>query len=312
MLFNRYPKTTYTFQNDKTLEIVDIFRKVSLTQSTLNKEILYDTYFMTSGESPELVSYSVYGTPEYSHFIFLANQIVNPFYDWPADYHQKQTLLFNKYRGKSIFTYTLPEAEPNDILIKCSSDGQTIFDTCYSKVVYYNKELRAIVAYGGLNEFAENDYFLVTRIDSQGKLRQIPGSGVNTVQKVTNEYYMPYRFKLNNDTLISPYRIINRSNNTLTSYTANPLTTSTSVPSSYTNTETLYNTLLYMYIEGQTNILLSAGINIETILQNENKDVDKNYKVKIPKPNIINILNTLFEEGLNSPLNRSISINLKL
>ena len=67
-----------------------------------------------------------------------------------------------------------------------------------------------------------------------------------------------------------------------------------------------------MYIEGQTNILLSAGINIETILQNENKDVDKNYKVKIPKPNIINILNTLFEEGLNSPLNRSISINLKL
>ena len=74
----------------------------------------------------------------------------------------------------------------------------------------------------------------------------------------------------------------------------------------------MYNSVLYMYIEGQTNILLSAGINIETILQNENKDVDKNYKVKIPKPNIINILNTLFEEGLNSPLNRSISINLKL
>ena len=56
--FEFFPTIEYNFNNQKTLEMVDIFRKVSFTQTTLNNEAIFDKLYLSNGGSPEIVSFN--------------------------------------------------------------------------------------------------------------------------------------------------------------------------------------------------------------------------------------------------------------
>ena len=76
----------YTFQNGKTVNVVDIFKKVSFSQQTLQEPSLFDTVLLSEGSTPERISTQYYGTPTASWVILLANNIVNPNLEWPVEY----------------------------------------------------------------------------------------------------------------------------------------------------------------------------------------------------------------------------------
>lgn len=60
----------------------------------------YDTFYpytIKTGESPTSLSYDYYGSVEFVWIIFLVNDIVDPYYDWPMDEEVFNQYIVNKY-----------------------------------------------------------------------------------------------------------------------------------------------------------------------------------------------------------------------
>ena len=56
MLFNNFPTVEYRFKNLRTISILDIFRSVKFTKKTLNSTVVFDTYSISDGDTPESIS----------------------------------------------------------------------------------------------------------------------------------------------------------------------------------------------------------------------------------------------------------------
>ncbi len=58
---------------------------------------VYYLYDIKDGETPEMLAYKYYGDANRHWIILLANDIINPFYDWPLSYHNFQSFMIQKY-----------------------------------------------------------------------------------------------------------------------------------------------------------------------------------------------------------------------
>ena len=61
-----------------------------------NPNIIYD-YAIKDGQRPDQIADSYYGDPNYVWLIFLANNIVDPYYDWPLNENQFKAFIIDKY-----------------------------------------------------------------------------------------------------------------------------------------------------------------------------------------------------------------------
>lgn len=61
-----------------------------------NPNIIYD-YVVKDGERPDIVADAYYGNVNYVWLIFLANDIVDPYYDWPLTTNQFEQFIIDKY-----------------------------------------------------------------------------------------------------------------------------------------------------------------------------------------------------------------------
>jgi hypothetical protein len=193
--FEFFPKIEYNFNNQKTLEMVDIFRKVSFTQTTLNNEALFDKFYLSNGGSPEIVSFNLYGSSQFSWMLFASNQIVNPHVNWPREYTSLISELNSKYNGKVYYICRIPNILPGDVMIKiqrascndpsvggdassaenytgCSLSYEDPITT-YKIVKEWNQELRYILGVGGSSDFTEGDTFAILRKDIQGNYKPV-------------------------------------------------------------------------------------------------------------------------------------------
>lgn len=96
MYFSSHPTITY---NDSV--VVDIFHKVTPISELLKNSILFQLHDVKDNETPELLSYKLYGSTEYHWVLLTINNIINVNTDWP-----KSRQDFNTYVSKK---YTLPD-----------------------------------------------------------------------------------------------------------------------------------------------------------------------------------------------------------
>lgn len=302
MFFRTFPKINYTFQNGKTIQLSDIFRRVSITQKTLLDERLFDKYFITDGSSPERVAYKYYFNPNYSWFLFLSNQIVNPHTDWPMDYTTFNTYLENKYKGSSFFTYDLPDLRPGDIMV--ASNGSTIDQSKYATVTKWDSTVRNIVVFGGQGTFSSNDTVIFVR--NIGDSFEQVSNLITLKNKVTQNLDIVKYFYQGSE-IISPYRIVNASG-VLTSVTADSTSTSIEDTGDYEDTSTIRYTLLYRYINNQTIPAL-----VKTVRQYENDLEYEKYSIKVPRQEIISTLFELYKRAAKSDtIGRSVQIDINI
>jgi len=296
MLFKRYPKINYTFQDDKTIEVVDIFRKISISQSTLTNFNFFDTIIVSNGDTPEQVSRNLYDSEQFSPFILMTNQIINPNRDWATEFTTFNTELSNTYSGTALFTYKMQNAKVNDIVVKTDSIGRNLVTSVWGRVEEdYDKVLRKTLVKQISGTFAENDYFIILRKDGN-KFQLVSDTPGGRLVRVESELSLPYKFYDQYGNTINPYRIVNRSTQTLTDLVADSDTEiTTNLP--YTDTTTLYNTVLFLYITSSA-ILSGAKIKVVSINDFENKRNEKNQTVKVPKRSFINTLFTLYDQSL--------------
>ena len=61
-----------------------------------NPNVIYD-YVIKDGERPDIIANAYYGDSNFVWLIFLANNIVDPYYDWPLTQEQFKDFNIDKY-----------------------------------------------------------------------------------------------------------------------------------------------------------------------------------------------------------------------
>lgn len=61
-----------------------------------NPNVIYD-YVIKDGERPDVIANAYYGDSNFVWLIFLANNIVDPYYDWPLTQEQFKDFIIDKY-----------------------------------------------------------------------------------------------------------------------------------------------------------------------------------------------------------------------
>lgn len=90
--FKEFPLTNYN-----NLLSRNIILKSAIVKEVLNKASAFYNYIIQEGYRPDMVANEEYGNPEYDWVVYLSNDIVDPYYNWPIDGKDFKGYLEAKY-----------------------------------------------------------------------------------------------------------------------------------------------------------------------------------------------------------------------
>jgi hypothetical protein len=103
------------------VEVRDITRRNSILKSVMDNPLAYQPYTIEEGERAEDIAYYYYGSTDYVWLVYLANNIVDPYHQWPKNTEDFNNYLIDKYRdtsgkeGNDILDWTREESDDNII-----------------------------------------------------------------------------------------------------------------------------------------------------------------------------------------------------
>lgn len=102
--FQYFPKALYsTNKEGLNLKVIpNITAKITFLQSVIENESTYFKYDIKGGETPEQIAYRVYGDPEKHWIILLANQLIDPQFDWALGPNDFDKHIRQKYASLNI------------------------------------------------------------------------------------------------------------------------------------------------------------------------------------------------------------------
>lgn len=103
MYFANFPKIIYDFDLSNGIDykiVTDITRNVRVRKQILENITLYDYYDIGEGETPEIISEKIYGTPYYHWVIMLVNQRYDYVNDFPLTQRELDAYIDEKYGEK--------------------------------------------------------------------------------------------------------------------------------------------------------------------------------------------------------------------
>lgn len=169
--FRNFPLTKYEFDGGgvKT-NIVDLFRYVKLSDDIINDNLeTYRYYEIHDGERPDVVSYKLYGTPDYYWTFFIINDhLRNGSQTWPLSTQDFEKYMEIEYEGviitgKPLITYD------SDGLIVDNKDsiagrfkiGETVVGSksqATGRIVEKNTRYNYLVLENVTGTFRENEF----------------------------------------------------------------------------------------------------------------------------------------------------------
>lgn len=94
--FTYFPKTTHTNQL-----VVDITRRVNFRNTVFNDPYAFLPYTIVNDDRPEDIAYYYYGDVKYTWIVYLSNQIIDPYHQWPLSNEKFEKYLIKKYAEKA-------------------------------------------------------------------------------------------------------------------------------------------------------------------------------------------------------------------
>ena len=315
MYFENFPKLTYTF-SEKIYELSDIFRRVAFSQTSLNNRFIFNDYYMVDGETLESVADKIYGDSTLSWILLLANNITTQF-DIPQRSEKLENYLNNKYPGKILyFSQYLKNIQPGDFLAQVNVVSEQITSTSttnYAVIKDYDPVFRYITVnsiYGSLSVGTNvgfyrkvgNSYQNITFDVIETQNGDIEEKGYASILKISNEKDASVNFISSTGNYLSPYSTsltFNVKSNAIGTYN----------PSVSSDTETIYNTTLYKYMNNTSNSLLSSVQTHSTLLYENNESA---RIIKILKPGYVADLISEIQILLNSETEKIKNIEVEV
>ena len=78
-------------------DVTNLLRRVALNTKVKTNALLYDTYDVKEGETPESIAFKLYGDAEFHWVIMLVNDITDRYHQWPMRYSQFLQYVNDKY-----------------------------------------------------------------------------------------------------------------------------------------------------------------------------------------------------------------------
>mgnify|MGYP003627687025 FL=1 len=98
MYFNSIPKIQYDSMNTGNPKIVtNLLRRVAVRAKIKTNTLLFDTYDVKEGETPEIIAHKLYGDPELHWIVLLVNDVTDRYHQWPMTYAQFLQFVADKY-----------------------------------------------------------------------------------------------------------------------------------------------------------------------------------------------------------------------
>ena len=121
MYFQNFPKIPYdSVGNGEAKVVTNILRRVGIRAKVKANTMLYDTYDVRNGETPESIAFKLYDDAELHWVILLVNDITDRFHDWPMTEAQFLQFIKDKYTNVDAIHHYEISQESGDTSIKIS------------------------------------------------------------------------------------------------------------------------------------------------------------------------------------------------
>jgi hypothetical protein len=98
MYFANFPVIPYdSVGNGDYKYVTNLLRRVGLRTQIKSNVLLFDTYDIRSGETPEEIADKLYNDPELHWVILMVNNITDRYHQWPLNENQFITHINDKY-----------------------------------------------------------------------------------------------------------------------------------------------------------------------------------------------------------------------
>ena len=98
MYFDTFPVIPYDSKGDLNYkDVTNLLRRVGMRAKLKSNTLLYDTYNVKEGETPEIIAHKLYGDAQLHWIILLINDITDRYHQWPMSGGQFLDYLNDKY-----------------------------------------------------------------------------------------------------------------------------------------------------------------------------------------------------------------------
>ena len=105
--FSQFPLTSYRFGDSPGIDTaVKITAGYRLQKSFKENTVIYYSYVIQDGETPEVIAYKVYGDIEKHWIILFMNDIIDPQYQWPLEQRNLIQYIREKYSANAAANQT--------------------------------------------------------------------------------------------------------------------------------------------------------------------------------------------------------------
>ena len=129
MYFASFPAIFYDSKGDGNPKgVTNLLRRVAIRSKVKSNTMLFDTYDVKSGETPESIADKLYDDSQLHWIILLVNEVTDRYHDWPLSERQFNSFLNEKYSNPDgIHHYEIPQ----------SSGDTSVFTEVYSNSALY-------------------------------------------------------------------------------------------------------------------------------------------------------------------------------
>ena len=229
MYFEAFPITQYTLAG-YTEDVVDIFRKVAISQNTTDDIFIEE--LVQDSDSLESLAEKYYGDPKLSWVILVTNNIIDPVNEFVRSSEQLDSLINEKYAGSAFYFEENVDLQQGDVLISTVSGitanlapsgitQGTINTANFCFVNEYNNEFRyarvtnitgtfssttKVIAFRKINDVMQTITFNKELSSGAGE----QSACVLPIQKIDSYVSTPvYFFDSNKNEIVSAYRRFN-------------------------------------------------------------------------------------------------------
>ena len=98
MYFANFPIIPYdSVVNGEFKLVTNLLKRVTIRAKVKVNTLLYDTYDVKEGETPEILADKLYNDPELHWIVLMVNDITDRYHQWPKNTNQFLAYINDKY-----------------------------------------------------------------------------------------------------------------------------------------------------------------------------------------------------------------------
>ena len=116
MYFASFPLIPYDSVGDGNFKLVtNLLKRVALRSKVRSNTLLFDTYNVKEGQTPEIIADKLYGDPNLHWIVLYVNNITDRYHDWPLSTPQFLDMIDEKYDNvDAIHHYEITQSSGSD------------------------------------------------------------------------------------------------------------------------------------------------------------------------------------------------------